>query len=61
MIDHNLAELAAQQHRIEVARTALEHGWHCPAGEPMQCSRFWSIIQGRQRGLSLEEGHARVH
>jgi hypothetical protein len=61
MIDHKLAELAAQQHRVEVARTALEHGRHCPAGEPMNCSRFWSIIEGRQRGLSLEESHARVH
>jgi DNA-binding transcriptional MerR regulator len=61
MIDHKLAELAEQQHRIEVARTALEHGRQCPASEPMQCSRFWSIIEGRQRGLSLEESHARVH
>jgi DNA-binding transcriptional MerR regulator len=61
LIDHKLAELATQQHRIEVARTALEHGRHCPASEPMKCSRFWSIIQGRQRGLSLEESHARVH
>jgi len=61
MIDHKLAELAERQHRIEVARTALEHGQQCPASEPMQCSRFWSIIEGRQRGLSLEESHARVH
>ena len=62
MIDHKLAELAEQQqHRIEVARTALEHGRQCPASEPMKCSRFWSIIEGRQRGLSLEESHARVH
>ena len=35
LIDHKLAELAEQQHRIEVARTALEHGRRCPAGEPM--------------------------
>jgi DNA-binding transcriptional MerR regulator len=61
LIDHKLAELAAQQHRLEVARSALEHGRHCPASEPMQCSRFWSIIDGRQRGLSLEESHARAH
>ena len=61
MIDHKLAELAEQQHRIEVARTALEHGRRCPATEPMKCSRFWSIIEGRQHGLSLEESHARVH
>ena len=61
MIEHKLAELAAQQHRIEVARTALEHGRQCPASEPMNCSRFWSIIEGRQRGLSLEESHARAH
>jgi DNA-binding transcriptional MerR regulator len=61
MIDHKLAELTERQHRIEVARTALEHGRQCPAGEPMKCSRFWSIIEGRQRGLSLEESHARAH
>jgi DNA-binding transcriptional MerR regulator len=61
MIDHKLAELAEQQHRIEVARTALEHGRQCPAGEPTQCSRFWSIIEGRLRGLSMEESHARAH
>jgi len=61
MIDHKLAELAEQQHRIEVARTALEHGQHCPASEPMKCSRFWSIIEGRFRGLSLEKSHARAH
>ncbi|QIS24426.1 MerR family transcriptional regulator [Nocardia terpenica] len=61
MIDQKLAELAEQQHRIEVARAALEHGRQCPAGEPMKCSRFWSIIEGRLRGLSLEESHARAH
>lgn len=61
MIDHKLAELAEQQRRIEVARTALEHGRQCPATEPMRCSRFWSIIEGRLRGLSLEESHARAH
>ena len=61
MIDHKLAELAEQQHRIEVARAALEHGRQCPASEPMKCSRFWSIIDGRLRGLSLEESHARAH
>ncbi len=61
MIDHKLAELAEQQHRIEVARTALEHGRQCPASEPMKCSRFWSIIEGRLHGLSVEESHARAH
>ena len=61
LIDHKLAELAEQQRRIEVARTALEHGQQCPASDPMKCSRFWSIIEGRLRGLSLEESHARAH
>jgi DNA-binding transcriptional MerR regulator len=61
LIDHKLAELAERQHRIEVARAALEHGRRCPASEPMKCPRFWSIIEGRQRGLSLEESHARAH
>ena len=61
MIDNKLAELAEQVHRIEVARTALEHGRQCPASHPMKCSRFWSIIEGRLHGLSLEESHARAH
>jgi DNA-binding transcriptional MerR regulator len=61
MIDHKLAGLAEQQHRIEVARTALEHGRKCPASEPMKCPRFWSIIEDRLGGLSLEESHARAH
>ena len=61
MFDHKLAELAEHQHRIEVARTALEHGRQCPASEPLKCSRFWSIIDGRLHGLSLEESHARAH
>lgn len=61
LIDQKLAELAEQQHRIEVARTALEHGRQCPARDPMKCSRFWSIIEGRQRGLSVEESHAQAH
>jgi DNA-binding transcriptional MerR regulator len=61
LIDHKLVELAEQQHRIEVARTALEHGRQCPASDPLKCSRFWSIIEGRMRGLSVEESHARAH
>jgi DNA-binding transcriptional MerR regulator len=61
LIDHKLAELAEQQRRIEVARAALEHGRQCPASELMKCPRFWSIIDGRMRGLSLEESHARAH
>jgi len=61
MIDDKLRELAEQQHRIEVARTALEHGRRCPASDPLKCSRFWSILEGRRRGLSLEESHARAH
>jgi DNA-binding transcriptional MerR regulator len=61
LIERKLAELAEQQHRIEVARTALEHGRQCPAGEPVRCPRFWSIVEARQRGLSLEESHERAH
>ena len=61
LIEHKLAELAEQQHRIEVARTALEHGRRCPAPEHTQCPRFWSIIEARQHGLSLEESHSRAH
>jgi len=61
MVDRKLAELAEQQHRIDVARVALEHGRKCPASEPMKCPRFWSIIEGRMHGLSLEESHTRAH
>jgi len=42
-------------------REVLAHGQRCPAGGPMRCSRFWSIIGGQLRGLSQEESHARVH
>src|SRR5882757_6167825 len=41
LIDRKLAELAVQQHRLDVARAALEHALQCPAGDPMQCPRFW--------------------
>jgi DNA-binding transcriptional MerR regulator len=61
VIDRKLDELADQQHRIEVARTALEHGRRCPSGDPMCCPRFQAIIEGHRRGLSLEESHASVH
>jgi DNA-binding transcriptional MerR regulator len=61
IINRKLAELTEQQHQLDVARELLEHGRRCPAGDPMSCSRFWSIIEGRRHGLSLEESHARVH
>ena len=61
IVERKLAELTEQQHRIDVAREVLAHGQQCPADDPMRCSRFWSIIGGRQGGLSLEESHARVH
>jgi DNA-binding transcriptional MerR regulator len=61
LIDDKLAELAEQRHRIEVARSVLEHGRRCPAREHMECPRFWSIVEGRQRGLPVEESHARAH
>src|SRR3954471_13719078 len=61
IIGRKLVELSEQRHRIEVAREALAHGQRCPAGDPLRCSRFWSIIDGQLRGLSLEESHAKVH
>jgi DNA-binding transcriptional MerR regulator len=61
IINRKLAELTEQQHQLEVARELLEHGRRCPAGDPMRCSRFWSIIEGRREGLSLQASHARVH
>jgi DNA-binding transcriptional MerR regulator len=61
IIDRKLAQVVEQQHQLEVAREALEHGRVCPAADPMRCSRFWSIIDGHRQGLSLEESHARAH
>jgi DNA-binding transcriptional MerR regulator len=61
IIDHKLAELDEQQHRIDVARMALEHGKRCPSGDPVRCPRFATIIEGYLNGLSVEESHARVH
>jgi DNA-binding transcriptional MerR regulator len=61
IIDRKLAEVIEQQHQLEVAREVLEHGRHCPAGDPMSCSRFWSIIDGHRTGASLQQSHARVH
>ncbi len=61
VVEHKLEELADQQHRLEVARAALEHVRRCPASEPTQCPRFWAIIEGQLQGLSLEESHARAH
>jgi DNA-binding transcriptional MerR regulator len=61
IIDRKLAELTEQQHRLDVTRALLEHGRRCPADGLMECPRFWSIIEGRLHGLSLEESHARVH
>jgi len=61
IIDRKLAQVVEQQHQLEVAREVLEHGRHCPARDPMRCSRFWSIINGHRKGLSVEESHAQVH
>lgn len=61
IIDRKLAEFTEKQHQLQVARELLEHGRTCPAGDPLCCSRFWSIIAGHRSGLSLEESHARVH
>ena len=61
VIDRKLVDIAEQQHRLEVARTALEHARRCTAGAPVRCSRFWAIVEGQLRGQSLEESHAQVH
>lgn len=61
IIDRKLAEFIEQQHQLEVARELLEHGRTCPAGDPLECSRFWSIIDGHRHGLSLEQSHALAH
>ena len=61
IIDRKLTQVIEQQHQLGVAREVLEHARQCPAGDPMRCSRFWSIIDGHRTGASLEQSHARVH
>ena len=61
LIARKQAELAEQQHRIQVALDLLGHGQACPVDDQIQCPRFWSIIDEHQRGLSVEESHARAH
>jgi DNA-binding transcriptional MerR regulator len=61
IIDRKVAQIAEQQHRLDVAREVLEHGRHCPAGDPLRCSRFWSIIRRHRNGASIELSHAEVH
>jgi DNA-binding transcriptional MerR regulator len=61
LVDRKLEALAEQEHRLVVARTALEHARDCPAKDPSRCPRFWSIIDARLAGASLEDSHATVH
>jgi DNA-binding transcriptional MerR regulator len=61
LLERKLVELDAQEHKLGVARTALEHARRCPAGHPARCPRFWSIIEARVAGTSLEESHAAMH
>lgn len=61
LVDRKRTELLAQRHRIQVALDALEHGRVCPSADQLECPRFWSIIEGHQRGLSAEESHTRAH
>ena len=61
LVDRKLAELGEQEHRLRVARTALEHARRCPEGHPSRCPRFWSIIEARSLGVPLEDSHAAVH
>ena len=61
LVDRKLEALAEQEHRLVVARTALEHARRCPAKDPSRCSRFWTIIDARLDGASLEDSHDTVH
>jgi DNA-binding transcriptional MerR regulator len=58
LIDRKLEALTEQEHRLVVARTALEHARNCPAEDPSRCPRFWSIIDARLAGASVEHSHA---
>jgi DNA-binding transcriptional MerR regulator len=61
LIERKLEELAEQEHRLVVARTALEHARDCPAKDPTSCPRFWAIVDARLGGDSIEASHAGVH
>lgn len=60
LIDRKLAQVIEQQHRLDVARAALEHAQRCPAGDPLECTRFWAIIGRRRDGASLDDGDGRA-
>ena len=57
LVERKLAELAEQEERLRVARTALEHARRCPAGDPTRCPRFWAIVDARVSGRPLEGSH----
>jgi DNA-binding transcriptional MerR regulator len=61
LVERKLEALAEQEHRLAVARTALEHARACPAKDPARCPRFWTIIDARLHGASLEDSHHTVH
>ena len=61
LIDRKLDALAEQEHRLAAARAALEHARSCPAEYPSRCPRFWTVIDGRLAGKSLEDSHAALH
>ena len=61
LVDRKLDALAEQEHRLVVARTALEHARDCPAEDPSRCPHFWTIIDARLGGESLEDSHGHVH
>jgi DNA-binding transcriptional MerR regulator len=61
LVERKLEALAEREHRLAVARTALEHARNCPAEHPSLCPRFWTIIDAQLDGASLEDSHAMVH
>jgi DNA-binding transcriptional MerR regulator len=61
LVERKLEALAEQEHRLVVARTALEHARDCPVKDPSRCPRFWRIIHARLDGATLEDSHAAVH
>jgi DNA-binding transcriptional MerR regulator len=61
LLQRKLDELAEQERRLAVARTALEHARACPARDPTRCDRFATIVDARLEGASLEQSHAALH
>jgi DNA-binding transcriptional MerR regulator len=57
LLRRKLTELDQRLARLQVARTALEHGLACPHDDIRDCPNFTSGVAARAAGSPLEEAH----